>query len=92
LLLTEPHSLGMMEGSHRRQFLTEGFMKKSLSSFILLTMTATTLAAAPQAVVFDFGGVLTGEQNREAVVHFIQESFNLSREEFEKVNNKSDLL
>src|SRR5690606_21301108 len=37
-------------------------------------------------VVFDFGGVLTGEPNREAVVKFLKESLSLSDEEFEKLN------
>lgn len=61
-------------------------MKKIL--FSLITLSATTLMAAPQAVVFDFGGVLTGEPNREAVVSFIRESFHLSKEEFEKLNQE----
>lgn len=52
----------------------------------LLTLIVGTLAAAPQAVVFDFGGVLTGAPNREMVIHFIRESFDLSQEEFEKIN------
>jgi epoxide hydrolase-like predicted phosphatase len=66
-------------------------MKKILLSIIVSTMTATTLAAAPQAIVFDFGGVLTGEPNREAVVRFIQESFDLSHEEFERINQEKRL-
>jgi epoxide hydrolase-like predicted phosphatase len=44
------------------------------------------LAAATQAVVFDFGGVMTTEPDREAVVGFIRSSFHFSQEEFEKVN------
>lgn len=47
-----------------------------------------TLVGAPQAIVFDFGGVLTGDQNREIVVNFIQETFDLSDEEFGKVNEE----
>lgn len=54
-------------------------------------MTATALIAAPQAIVFDFGGVLTGEPIREAVVHFIQDSLDLSDEEFEKFNQEKRL-
>jgi len=49
-------------------------------------MLSTTLFAAPQAVIFDFGGVLTKEPNREAVISFLRHSFHLSAEEFEKVN------
>lgn len=54
--------------------------------FVLMT-TSSIFAAPPQAVVFDFGGVMTGEPNREAVVLFLRESFQLSEEEFEKVNH-----
>ena len=61
-------------------------MKKTLFSLTASLLTATSLIAAPQAVVFDFGGVLTGEPNREDVVNFIQNSFHFSKEEFEKVN------
>jgi len=61
-------------------------MKKPLFSLTASLLMATSLIAAPQAVVFDFGGVLTGEPNREAVVNFIQNSFHFSKEEFEKVN------
>lgn len=63
-------------------------MKKSL---IALMIMAGSLVAAPQTVVFDFGGVLTGEPNREAVINFIQESFDLSKEEFEKANQEKRL-
>ena len=50
--------------------------------------TLFSLIAAPQAIVFDFGGVLTGEPNREAVITFICQSFHFSAEEFEKVNQE----
>ncbi|MBI3211156.1 MAG: hypothetical protein HYZ47_00500, partial [Simkania negevensis] len=66
-------------------------MKKVLFSFITATLTATFLIAVPQAIVFDFGGVLTGESNREAVVTFIQESLHLSKEEFERANQEKRL-
>ena len=55
--------------------------------FSLLT-TCATLCATPQAIVFDFGGVMTMEPNREAVVDFLRDSFNLSTEEFELVNQQ----
>lgn len=63
-------------------------MKRTLFSLIASTITATSLIAAPQAIVFDFGGVLTGEPNREAVITFICQSFHFSAEEFEKVNQE----
>jgi putative hydrolase of the HAD superfamily len=66
-------------------------MKKILFSLIASTLTATSLIAAPQAIVFDFGGVLTGEPNREAVITFIRQSFHFSAEEFEKVNQEKRL-
>lgn len=66
-------------------------MKKTLFSLIALTITATSLIAAPQAIVFDFGGVLTGEPNREAVITFVRQSFHFSAEEFEKVNQEKRL-
>ena len=62
-----------------------GFLyKKAVFTFIASILTATTLVAAPRAVVFDFGGVLTGKDDREVVISFIQKSFDLSREEFDK--------
>src|SRR5277367_14733 len=60
-------------------------MKKMMIS--LLTI-CSTLSAAPKALVFDFGGVMTKEQNREAVVQFLCKSFKLSPEEFELVNQE----
>jgi HAD superfamily hydrolase (TIGR01509 family) len=63
-------------------------MKKFVFSLITSTVTATSLIAAPQAIVFDFGGVMTGEPNREAVITFIQESFHFSSGEFETANQE----
>lgn len=63
-------------------------MKKILLYLITtLSFTAAPLMAIPQAIVFDFGGVMTGEPNREAVC----QSFCFSREEFEKVNQEKRL-
>jgi HAD superfamily hydrolase (TIGR01509 family) len=63
-----------------------GFMIKKC---LIAALTAyTTLTAAPQAIVFDFGGVLTGAPNREVVVQFIRKSFGFSAEEFEHVNQQ----
>ncbi len=60
-------------------------MKKIMLS--LLTACAT-LSATPQAIVFDFGGVMTKEPNRQAVVEFLCKSFELSAQEFEAVNQE----
>ncbi|MBS3904961.1 MAG: HAD-IA family hydrolase [Simkania sp.] len=57
-----------------------------MKKFLLYFMATTTLFAAPQAVVFDFGGVMTKEVNREAVVHFLCESLQLSKTAFEQAN------
>lgn len=49
-----------------------------------------SMQAAPEeeasTVVFDFGGVLTVEPDRSAIVQFLRDSFSLTEEEFEKVN------
>jgi putative hydrolase of the HAD superfamily len=58
-------------------------IKKSL--FILFALSST-LAAAPQAVVFDFGGVMTTESDREKVVQFLCASCQLSPKEFAQAN------
>ncbi len=57
-----------------------------MKNIFLTFLTATSLLTAQQTVVFDFGGVMTGQPNREAVVDFIRTSFQLSEEDFEKVN------
>lgn len=61
-------------------------MKKMILAMLMTTCLTGSLLAAPQAIVFDFGGVMTKEPDREAVVKFIRESLNLSREEFERAN------
>lgn len=48
-------------------------------------MTATTLLAAPQAVVFDWGNVI-GFNDRSVVVNFMCDSFHFSESEFESAN------
>lgn len=57
-----------------------------MKKLICLLLAATSLYAAPQTIVFDFGGVMTGEPNREAVVEFLCASFQLTPSEFEKAN------
>lgn len=54
--------------------------------FLLILCVSTFLVAAPQAVVFDFGGVLTKEFDRDLVVRFLCDSLHLSKDDFEKVN------
>ena len=58
-------------------------MKKRILTLLAYTLTAASLFAAPKAVVFDFGGVMTGEPNRQAVVQFIRESLDLTEADFE---------
>lgn len=53
-----------------------------------LLTACSALSAAPQAIVFDFGGVMTAEPNREAVVHFLRTHFELSAEKFEQINQE----
>ncbi len=60
-------------------------MKKTLFSLIASTLTATSLIAAPQAVVFDWGNVI-GFNNRSVVVNFMCDSFRFSENEFEAAN------
>lgn len=58
-----------------------------MKTIFLSLLTATSLlTAAPQAVVFDFGGVMTGETRREEIVQFLCQSFHLSKDDFEKIN------
>jgi len=60
--------------------------------FYTLTLFSTLgfaeMKIPPQVVVFDFGGVMTGKHDREAVVQFLRDSFQLSATEFETVNQK----
>src|SRR5262245_37516074 len=57
-----------------------------MKKLICLLLATTSLYAAPQTIVFDFGGVMTGEPNREVVVKFLCTSFHLTPSEFEKAN------
>lgn len=60
-------------------------MKKHLFSFILSTITATSLLDATQGVVFDWGNVI-GFNDRSVVVNFMCDSFHFSESEFESAN------
>lgn len=60
-------------------------LKKFLFSFISITLVAAALVASPH-VVFDFGGVMTQGQDKEAVVQFLQKTLQLSDQEFQKAN------
>ncbi|MBS0625495.1 MAG: HAD family phosphatase [Verrucomicrobia bacterium] len=57
-----------------------------MKKVILMLIAATSLFAAPQVIVFDFGGVMTTKNKREGIVEFLCNSFQLSPEEFERVN------
>ena len=57
-------------------------------STIASILITSTIFAVPGAIVFDFGGVMTGEQNREIVVQFLKETFQLSDTDFDKVNEE----
>lgn len=61
-------------------------MKKTLVLFAALLIAVSSLIARPQAVVFDFGGVLVGEPDREVIYQYIRSSLQLSNKEFEKAN------
>ena len=56
-------------------------MKKLMCSLLVFG----TLAAAPQAVVFDWGNVIATE-DRSVVVDFMCQTFQFSESEFERVN------
>lgn len=56
-----------------------------LLTLIASMMTITSLFAAPQAVVFDWGNVI-GFNDRSVVVHFMCDSFHFSEAEFESAN------
>lgn len=56
--------------------------------FLSLLIATTLLTAAPQAVVFDFGGVMVGEPDRDAVHNFICQTLHLTEEAYQKVDRK----
>lgn len=65
-------------------------MKKTI---LCLLAFCSMLSAAPQAIVFDFGDVLTTKPNTEEIRQFLRTSFYLNKEEFNKVNQlKFDLI
>lgn len=55
---------------------------KNFLAFLLLYGAGQPLLAMPQAVIFDFGGVLNLEANHEALDRFIQNNFPLSPKVF----------
>jgi putative hydrolase of the HAD superfamily len=59
-----------------------------MKKIFAMMMLAMTMGFAEPVVVFDFGGVLTGKMDREAIVQFLCDSFSLSEEEFDQVNVK----
>lgn len=61
-------------------------MKKVLFCFVSMLLSTVSLLAATQAVVFDFGGVMTGKPNKDVVICFLRDTFQLSESEFETLN------
>lgn len=60
-------------------------MRNILFTIVTSIMTATSLLAVPQAVVFDWGNVI-GFSDRSIVVNFMCNSFHFSEAEFESAN------
>jgi putative hydrolase of the HAD superfamily len=61
-----------------------GYMKQ----IIAVLLFTVSLFAEPQAVVFDFGGVMSGTPDRRKVVQFLCDSLHVTHSEFEKANKK----
>ncbi len=61
-------------------------MKKFLCFFLVTMAAASMLAAAPKAVVFDWGNVIAFESPRSVIVDFMCDSLQISETEFEAVN------
>lgn len=74
-----------------RQNLLKIFHRKKI--LFCLPSFYFSLSAAPQAIVFDFGDVLTTKPNTEEIRQFLRTSFGLSKEEFIRANQlKYDLI
>lgn len=58
--------------------------------FALLT-AFTALSAKPQAIVFDFGGVLTKEPRTGVVEQLLQGTFSFSSDEYRQVTHEKEL-
>lgn len=58
-----------------------------MKKIVLFLLTAASLAAAPQAVVFDFGGVLANPQ-RQPVLNFLCDSLQITEKEFAHVKSE----
>jgi putative hydrolase of the HAD superfamily len=61
-------------------------MQKILCFLIAPLWIASSLFATPQAIVFDFGSVMTKDSNWKAMDDFVRESFSLSQEMFDVAN------
>jgi FMN phosphatase YigB (HAD superfamily) len=51
--------------------------------FLSLVLANSFLFAAPQTVVFNYGGVLVGKGDSQAIADFVQDSLDLSNTELE---------
>lgn len=59
-----------------------------LKKFALLALAATALLTAkPEAVVFDFGGVMCSTPRKKAVTTFLCDSLNMTKEEYTAADN-----
>lgn len=63
-------------------------MKRIVLMLVVSVLVAAQAIAVTRAVVFDFGGVMTGKSNRQAVVDFLRDSLHLSESEFERAHQE----
>ena len=73
-------------------------MQKMKNYLLTMLISTSSLVALPEAIIFDFGGVMTGESQKEVVVDYLKHRFFLSEEEFlkasqeRKKSGKTDVL
>lgn len=60
-----------------------------LRKIILALLTlGSSVWGESKAIIFDFGGVMTGEPHRALVVDFLCRTLHLSKQEFEVINKE----
>lgn len=62
-----------------------------MKKYVLGFLAASSLFAAPQAIVFDFGGVMTKMPERETIVRFLQSAFQITETDLEKIKGHDTL-
>lgn len=62
-----------------------------MKNFLAIFFMATALFAKPQAVVFDFGGVMTKMPEKEAIVRFLHSAFQITENDLEKIRKHDSL-